>query len=183
MSKSTPISQLPMDITEDLNDNDESINQVLEEIEQQNSENSFPPQQTSINNNIPPIYNQNVPMQNYPQPTNTPNLPQYNQPYQPLPQQQQPGQQYQTKLSQKDIENLLLQNGAGGWSFSNMWEMFKSELRLVLAIFLVLCILQTDKLNGFVATNLSFINVPYIDVLMKAAVGTVLVMVIKKFIS
>lgn len=180
MSKSTPISQLPMDVAEDLNDNDESINQVLEEIEQQNNENSFP-QKQSINNNIPPIYNQNIPMQNYPQPTNISNTIPYNQSYQPT--QQGPGQQYQTKLSQKDIENLLLQSGANSWSFSNMWEMFKSELRLVLAIFLVLCILQTDKLNGFVASNLSFINVPYIDVLMKAAVGTVLVMVIKKFIS
>lgn len=180
MSKSTPINQLPMDIAEDLNDNDESINQVLEEIEQQNNEN-FAPQKTSINNNIPPIYNQNIPMSNFSQPSNTP--PQYNQSYQ-QPQQPQMNQQpYQTKLSQKDIEALLLQNGGGSWSFSGMWEMFKSELRLVIAIFLVLVILQTDKLNGFVANNLSFINVPYIDVLMKAAVGTVLVMVIKKFIS
>ena len=123
-------------------------------------------------------------MQNYPQPANNnPNIPNTSQFNQTYPQNQQGlGQQYQTKLSQKDIENLLLQNG-NTWSISNMWEMFKSELRLVLAIFLVLCILQTDKLNGFVASNLSFINVPYIDVLMKAAVGTVLVLIIKKFIS
>ena len=163
MSKSTPINRLPLEsIIEDTNDTDESINEVLREIETQ-SGNNIP-----LNNNVLPIYNQQNTQQQNSQQTNT------QQPSQPFAQ--------PPMMDPQLIEKLLAQQN-NSFSISNLIETFKSELKLVFSIFIVMLILNTDRFNAFAEKNFNIIKIPFIVETIKAIVATIAIIITKKIIN
>lgn len=96
----------------------------------------------------------------------------------PFPQQQT--QQYSPEL----IEKLLAQqNNTSSFSVSYFVELFKTEMKLAIAIFVVLFITQTERFNVFAQNNFNIIKIPYIIELIKAIVSTIAVVIFKKVIS
>ena len=177
-SKSTPINRLPVEsIAEDITEADDSINEVLREIESQNgninNNNGLP-----LNNNVLPIINSSFPMQS--QAGNMP-IPQSTTPQQSF----QPGfgNQPQTIDPQLIEKFLASQNSNNGFSISSFIDLFKSELKLAVAIFVVLLITNTERFNVFSQNNFNIIKVPYIVEILKAVVATVSVVLLKKIIS
>jgi hypothetical protein len=173
-AKSTPIQQIPVDMNNDFKEEDESINQVLEEIEKQNvtTEKFMQP----LNNNIPPIYN-NMQQQQTPQ---FPNQAQFTNPQfqmNNMPIQQQQG--INTKLTQEEIDRFLAQNGVNSspWSLSNIYNTFTSEIKLLLSLIVIVILLQNTKFNMMVENNLSFIKIPYFDIIMKALICMIIIIV------
>ncbi len=186
MSRSTPIQQLPVNNTiEELADEDQSINQVLEEIEKQNSgSENFT--QAPLNNNIQPIYNNNPINMQQQMPQMNPT--QFaNQQFAMNNQMNHMNQQgnINTKLTQEEINKFLADNNvsSNNWSIFNIWNTLQSEFKLIVSLVIVILLLQNAKFNSLIENNLGFINIPYFDVLMKAIVGSIIVIVIKKFIS
>jgi hypothetical protein len=172
--KSTPIQQIPVDMSNDFKEEDESINQVLEEIEKQNvtTEKFMQP----LNNNIPPIYNNNMQQQQ----TQFPNQAQFNNPQlqmNNMPIQQQQG--INTKLTQEEIDRFLAQNGVNSspWSFSNIYNTFTSEIKLLLSLIVIVLLLQNSKFNLMVESNMSFVKIPYIDIIVKAIICMIIIIV------
>ncbi len=179
MSKSTPINRLPMEsINEDFTEGDDSINEVLQEIESQNMGNNNIP----LNNNILPVYNSSIPQMQQSAGNQLP--PQSTMPPQQfMNQNPPPGYPHNPNISQEAIEKFLAQNSKQGMSIASFIDMFKSELRLAIAIFVVLFIVSTENFGAFAQKNFNLINVPYFIQIMKALVATILVVVLKKFIS
>ncbi len=187
MSRSTPIQQLPVDTIDEIKDEDESINQVLDEIEKQNMGNvteNF--RQPPLNNNISPTIMEQPQQQRFMQQPNF-NQAQFNQQQFAMnnANMQQQNIPINTTLTQAEINQFLKDNNVGNnsWSLFNLWNILQSEFKLAIAIFIIVLLLQNHKFNTLIENNLGFINVPYFDTLMKALVCSVLVIVIKKFIS
>jgi hypothetical protein len=179
MSKSTPINRLPMEsLNEDFTEGDDSINEVLQEIENQNMGNHNIP----LNNNVAPVYNSSIPSMQ--QSAGNSTYPQSStQPQQFVPQNVPPGYPQNPNISQEAIEKFLAQNSKQGLSIASFIDMFKNELRLAIAIFVVLFIVNTENFGAFAQKNFNLINIPYFVQIMKALVATILVVVLKKFIS
>lgn len=182
MSKSTPINRLPIEnVAEEINENDDALNDVLQEIENQNNSSQY---SVPLNNGnkSQPIYNPNIiPQQS------TQAVPQYNPTYQPLPSQQAPMPNIeQNNYSQKAVEDFLAKNGLASpksYSLDSFWQIFKSEFRLSIAIFIVLMILQTNRFDVFATNNLNFINIPYFSIIMKTVLATIMVVILKKILT
>jgi hypothetical protein len=182
MSRSTPIQQLPMgDMADEIADEDNSINQVLEEIEKQNGTTETFSQQPLNNNISPNIYNNPMNIQQMPAMNNQQFA---NQQFAMNNQMNQQGG-INTKLTQEEINKFLADNGvaSNSWSIFNIWNTLQSEFKLIISLVIVILLLQNGKFNSLIENNLGFINIPYFDVLMKALVCSILVIVIKKFIS
>ena len=164
MSKSTPINRLPIEnIIEESNDAEESINEVLREIETQNGNN------VPINNNVLPLYNQPQNQQQQPPPQMSQQ--QNNQPFAQPP-----------MMDPQLIEKLLAQQN-NSFSFNNLVETFKSELKLVFIIFVVVFIINTDKFKEFADNHFNIIKIPYIKDIISAIVATIAIVLSKKMIN
>jgi predicted PurR-regulated permease PerM len=171
MAKSTPIQQLPVDIIDDIKDEDDNINKVLEEIEQQNTIESYT---QPLNNNIPVSF------------INKQNTQEY-QPQQPQYQPQIPMNQFSnnnSQITQDEIRKLLsYKQQSTSYSLENLWNIFKTEIKLCISIFIVFLLLQNLKFNEIIENNFNFISIPYFNSLMKSCIATIIVILIKKLIS
>lgn len=171
MSKSTSINNLPNinNLTETTGDEDNTIHEVLAEIQNEN--------EAQLNNGPPiPIESvQQMPPQPNPQFNNVNDILNTNTQNQLVQQQQQQLQQLQQQ--QTDMNNLnymYLQQSPS--KFNLIINEFNKNMKLFAVIIISYVLLQNTKLQTLITSRLSNINIPYINTIVLAITQVVIVL-------
>lgn len=173
MSKSTSINNLPNinNLTETTGDEDNTIHEVLAEIQNEN--------EAQLNNGPPvPIESvQQMPPQPNPQFNNVNDILNTNTQNQLVQQQQQQQQLHQLQQQQMDMNNLnYIYSQQSPSKFNLIINEFNKNMKLFTVIIISYILLQNTKLQTLITSRLSNINVPYINTIVLAITQFVIVL-------
>tara|TARA_B100001123_G_C15050645_1_gene923454 strand:+ start:351 stop:884 length:534 start_codon:yes stop_codon:yes gene_type:complete len=177
MSKSTSINNLPNinNLTETAGDEDNTIHEVLAEIQNEN--------EAQLNNGPPvPIESvQQMPPQPNPQFNNVNDILNTNTQNQLVQQQQQQLQQLQQQ--QMDMNNLnYMYPQQSPSKFNLIINELNKNMKLFAVIIISYILLQNTKLQALITSRLSNVNIPYINTIVLAITQVVIVLFSKIFL-
>ena len=169
MSKSTSINNLPNinNLTETAGDEDNTIHEVLAEIQNEN--------EAQLNNGPPvPIESvQQMPPQPNPQFNNVNDILNTNTQNQ-LVQQQQLQQLQQQQMDMNNLNYMYTQQSPS--KFNLIINELNKNMKLFAVIIISYILLQNTKLQSLITSRLSNVNVPYINTIVLAITQVVIVL-------
>ena len=175
MSKSTSINNLPNinNLTETAGDEDNTIHEVLAEIQNEN--------EAQLNNGPPvPIESvQQMPPQPNPQFNNVNDILNTNTQNQ-LVQQQQLQQLQQQQMDMNNLNYMYTQQSPS--KFNLIINELNKNMKLFAVIIISYILLQNTKLQALITSRLSNVNIPYINTIVLAITQVVIVLFSKIFL-
>lgn len=185
MKSSTPLSQLP-------NNNQPFVSDQQRQYitKAQNAISNSPmPQNTQLSNDI--INDDDAVVQDILNQINTPSNEESFQQNDQLQQQQLAMQQQmmhqqamqQQMMQQQAMQQVVVQPQPKTFEIKNLFSYFKNDLTLAGIVFCVFIIIYLTPVDKIISRYIKLDNIPYHDVIIRAIIATLLIIIIKKLID